>query len=283
MKKIKHLLLALSSIVLLFACDSEEYLPGPQANPNCKPVYFASSNSGRFNLNLGEQDHIMLSMKRDDASSALSVPIKTLEKNAIFTIPSSVEFAAGSTTAQLKIGISTAAESGVKYRFRIEIDGDEYVNPYIQSDGSYKFDGTVAFVKWDKYCTANFSWQTGTIYKPFTADIYKMEGEERYRISDYLNSGYDLEFNVNASTHILPIGGRSTTSAWYGEYEDGTSVICYPPTTGANVHITSFYYYLSTSSSLYTYMNATTKVGRLYHYNYNSDGSGGYNYLNFTW
>lgn len=283
MKTVKNifcLLIGLMGLTFAGCSDDDTYEPGPQTSPNCMQVYFLNTNEAAKVIDASDEYAITVEVGRMQTASAASVPIKILSQDEVLSIPTKVEFGAGESTAALTISFPNA-KTATTYAYRLEIDGDEYIDPYSQLEGSYRFSGSVLIASWVvaiKEATFTF----GSIFPAFKQDILQMEGTNKYKIVDYLHSGTDLLFTVDASTGaIAPLGGyQSSATAWYF-YNNDTEKIpipCFP--AGSDISINSFYLYLGTS---YTYLNMKTKKGRLYHYNYNSDESKGYNALSISW
>lgn len=283
MKTIKNIIYLLAGLIGLVATgcsDDDSYEPGPQTSPDCMQVYFLSSNEAAKTIDASDEYAITLQVGRIKTASAASVPIKIISQDEVLSIPANVEFAAGQSTAAIKISFPNA-KTATTYSYRIEIEGSEYVDPYTVLDGSYKFAGSVLIASWQvaiKDATFTFA----SNFPAFKQDILQMEGTNKYKIENYLNSGTDLLFTADPATNLItPIGGyQSSATAWYF-YNNDTEKIpipCFP--AGSDISIDSFYLYLGAS---YTYLNLKTKKGRLYHYNYNSDQTKGYNALSISW
>lgn len=283
MKTIKNIIYLLTGLIgfgFTGCNDDDSYEPGPQTSPNCMRVYFLSTNEASKVIDASEEYAITLKIGREQTASAASVPIKILSQDEVLSIPTKVEFTAGQSISTIKISFPNAA-TATPYSYRLEIDGSEYADPYAILDGASKFTGSVLVASWEvaiKEATFKF----GSIFPAFKQDILQMEGTNKYKITNYLNSGTDFVFTLDATTNVItPAGGyQSSATAWYF-YNNDTEKIpipCYP--TGSEISINSFYLYLGAS---YTYLNLKTKKGRLYHYNFNSDETKGYNALDISW
>ncbi|MEY8608691.1 hypothetical protein AALM74_05870 [Parabacteroides segnis] len=279
-KNIIYLLTGLIGLAFTGCSDDDSYEPGPQTSPNCMQVYFLNTNEATKVIDASEEYAITLEVGRTQTASAASVPIKIISQDEVLSIPTNVEFTAGQSVSAVKISFPNA-KTATTYSYRIEIDGNEYVDPYAVLDGSYKFIGSVLVASW-QVAIKNATFKFGSIFPEFKQDILQMEGTDKYKIENYLNSKTDLVFTVDPTTYVIsPVGGyQSSATAWYF-YNNDTEKIpipCFP--TGSDISINSFYLYLGAS---YTYLNLKTKKGRLYHYNYNSDETKGYNALSISW
>lgn len=283
MKTLKNIACLLTGLIgLTFAgcSDDDTYAPGPQTSPGCMQVYFLDTNEAAKVIDASDEYAIRLEVGRQQTASAASVPVKILSQDEVLSIPTQVEFGAGESRATLTISFPNA-QTATTYAYRIEIDGEEYVDPYTKLEGSSRFNGTVLIASW-VVAVKEATFQFGSLFPAFTQDILQMEGTNKYKIKDYLHSGTDFLFTVDAATGaVAPLGGfQSSATAWYF-YNNDTDKIpipCFP--AGSDISINSFYLYLGAS---YTYLNMKTKKGRLYHYNYNSDESKGYNALSISW
>ena len=149
-------------LTMFMSCgDDDKWSPGPQMASDNPCAFFDKSNSTLFQLEVDgdnelKQDYVIVTLGRDESKSvsAAEVPITVLSADANLSIPETVKFAAGSTTAELKITM-TEYEGGSS-RFSIEIDEDKYFNQY--SDGYYQYSGQINVVV---ILTATFT------YSPF--------------------------------------------------------------------------------------------------------------------
>lgn len=269
-----YLLFSLAVFSLPACSDDDNYTPGAEVSTNCEQVYFSKENASSLMLPLEGSRTITLTVERKKTTSSLSMPVNIITKDEMLTIPSTVEFTAGSTTTELEISLSAEAVPGTEYSFELELTG-ENIDPYTQLDGSAKFFGSVMIEKWNTL-QATFSFED--IYAPFEGEMLNLEGSNKYQIKDFLNSGKTVEFTIDKSTGAITfIGGYNDGTYWQFK-EDDNFVFCYP--AGSDIHITSTYIYLGAS---YSYLNPSQKTGRMYHWNNYSDGSSNWNALNISW
>jgi len=277
MKTLKYLFICICGLALTVCCsDESDYEPGPQADSDCMQVYFKNTNAAAVILTSDEDYVLNLEVGRVKTSEAASVPVVVESKDEVFNIPDRVEFAAGQSVAVLPVTFPNA-QTAINYSFSISLDGSKYVDPYAILEGSSRFFGKLLIASWVVFApNVKFTFQKD--FDPFYHDILLLEGTDNYKIKNYLNTGYDLTFTIDATNSaVIPSGGRSTSTMWYCEGEDGS----YYPFTGPGTTtiVTRFAFYLGAS---YTYMKLDTKTGRFYHYHYSAAGNG-YNYVTFTW
>ena len=112
--------MALTGFGFASCSDDDSYSPGKPAGSN--NVYFV------------DEAHQVLDLTATaDAGSALTVPLKQLQVASVFTVPATVEFAAGQTEVEVPIQISSDAEPFTDYQLRLAIP-EEYTSPYRVQD-----------------------------------------------------------------------------------------------------------------------------------------------------
>lgn len=273
--------------VLMFSfagCDSDDkWKPGPEDNSGSMKVYFSSENSYKnvFNAGITELDIVV---KREITTASASVPVKVVSKADVFSIPATVNFAAGESTSILKVSFPNP-EFDEAYFFTIEIDGAEYIDNYSQLDGAYRLTSSVTIENWVVFAEPTFKFTS--YFDDFQATILYNANTGQYKIEDYLKSGASLVFTVNENNGIAFVGGyQSSTTNWYFYSASGSAVAnripCYPVSTDhPDRYITYTYLYIGNT---YTYLDTTEKKGRLYHNCYYNDGTtSGWNAITFTW
>ena len=197
--------MALTGFGFASCSDDDSYSPGKPAGSN--NVYFVDEahqvldlTATSFNIKVG----------RADAGSALTVPLKQLQVASVFTVPATVEFAAGQTEVEVPIQISSDAEPFTDYQLRLAIP-EEYTSPYIQKDDVPELNIFVHKEDYVLYATGTFnenvlfgdSWEQ-TIEYSATLDVFRMRdvfvsGTNWYFLWNE-KSGDDCEFSwCNAS------------------------------------------------------------------------------------
>lgn len=186
--------LALSAFVALSftACTEEvDYTPATPSNVNDQ-VYFLASNSAAPVMQKADTQFTVL-VGRDNSSAAQSVPLKVTNPNAdIFTVPETIEFAAGEAEKELVITTSEKMELAKSYYLKLEIP-EEFVNPYNAQDNHPILVMNVLKEDYEPYAvgtyTAGFfsnqSWEQVMEYSPAL---------DMYRFPDLWANGYDVEF-----------------------------------------------------------------------------------------
>lgn len=133
MKKI-YLLGFLIGMIAFVGCSEDDLVtpsPSPEAPAGTQGVYFPSSNQSAFELMPVDPTEFEMTIARTVSTGAVDVPI-TVEVNDdnVFVVPSSVSFADGETEKTFKVTFPSAAE-GTTYNLKLNVEGDDYVNPYV--------------------------------------------------------------------------------------------------------------------------------------------------------
>jgi hypothetical protein len=304
MKFKSYIYLALAALGLsLASCgDDYEYQAAEKPADDCMAVYFTTNNESLTLLTSDEfnaDPSINVEVARVKTDKAASVPVIVKDDDGVFEIPSTVEFAAGDTTAYLKISFPNLP-SAQTCTFSIAI-ADEYVNPYLQLDGSDQFIASVLVAKWvpaiqgitNKILDSDSNYtQSDT-----ESDLYWLEGLNRFRMTNFLGSGVDLTFELsNASFDandtstwvglIIPLDHYyMRTTSWYllddeGNYASWTTDDIYPGIKRFLIYYGGGYGYF--------YFNGPSASGDEYSawlrtYVYFLDGSKDYGYAMLYW
>lgn len=120
--------MALMGAGFVSCSDDDDFEPGKPAGSN--NVYFVDEADQALDLTASS---FTITVGRSDASGSLSVPLNQVQVSSVFSVPASVEFAAGETEKVVTIGMSADAEPFTDYTLRLAIP-EEYTNPYIQQD-----------------------------------------------------------------------------------------------------------------------------------------------------
>ena len=118
--------MALTGFGFASCSDDDSYSPGKPAGSN--NVYFVDEADQVLDLTATS---FTIKVGRADAGSALSVPLKQVQVASVFTVPATVEFAAGQSETDVTIQMSADAEPFTDYQLRLAIP-EEYTSPYKQ-------------------------------------------------------------------------------------------------------------------------------------------------------
>ncbi len=293
------LIIGLTMIMFMSCANDDKWSPGPQMASDNPGAYFDKSNPTSFQIEVDgdnelKQDYVIITLGRDKAksASAIQVPITILSADANLSIPQTVEFAAGSTTAELKITM-TEYEGGSS-SFSIEIDEDKYFNQY--SDGYFQYSGQIKalVILTATFTPTDYSGSNKPEFTPFEQTIYDNQ-DGTYTIENFLfnNAGYNFTFSVDSENNIIPAStdGYNDTSEnrWYFYKANSSSssnrIPCYIPGNNASDYITYVYFYTKDNTSSYQAFSfdRTAKTGRMMGYARYSVSSSGRIAFNITW
>lgn len=209
--KIYKLFLTLLVATAFIACSEFEdvVVPSPAVADGVQAVRFAPSNKVAFELDPSKELSVSLLLIRNKATAgaAGSFPIEVVSnKDDNFVIPATVSFAAGDTTATIKVMVGSKAPAGADISFGIKV-ADQNVNPYKTEYGSYY--GKVIVVKWNDLGVGVFydSFAFGTEKVSYAVSVNVQQRDDKktiYRV----NNPYSTAV-LNAADWGNWIGGLS--------------------------------------------------------------------------
>ncbi len=207
-----YLSLALLGLALSSCQKGGGYEWAPKPSADSIEAYFLSSNASEYILG-GDVTSITLSVGRMQSDFAASVPVVVDYSDDVFRIPSTVEFAAGEDSAELTIEFPDIPKMEEK-SFIIRLDGVA-VNPYAVLDGSDVFTGKVVVSKWIELSDDVQLWLYEQLNCVCYSKLYWLEGFNRFRLEDFLETGFDLSFSlINSEKDFDP----EDISTWEGEF-----------------------------------------------------------------
>lgn len=302
------------AVVCFSACNSDDdnYQPAEKVAADNLGAYFASSNEADAIITPEEyasHPTVDLVVKRKNKKGAATIDVTVDQADPEFEIPSNVDFKDGDSTAILSVGCKNM-EQNKNYKLSIHLQ-ESATNPYEKVDGSYKFNYSLLIARWVKVVEqGRFSCSDSRLPQVYS-DIYQLEGQNKFRIENFLGSGLDLSF------YIIPQdkGGTWTASAfsatdrttWSGIFMpldhylndpdgydywwlmgDGESDYASWTPVGSDLGVSYVNFYKDTTSDNYASIDmngsTTTYAGFLIPYIYFSDGSeSGYQYIYMNW
>lgn len=318
MKKLHHIICALLAVVVsaaMAACsDDYKYEWADKVADDSPAAYFAASNKASEILTPDEyanHQSVRLAVRRLNTKGAVDVPIVVDRADKEFAIPDKASFADGQEETTVEVGCQNL-ERLKTYSFAIHLD-EKGTNPYLETDGSPVFNYNVLVAEWVKVVDkASLVWGKSE-YASTKSDIYWLEGQNRFRIENFLGSGIDLQYYIVAedketgiyTTDAFNPADRTTWhgafmpydhflndpgggSFWYlmadaanGEYAAWTP-------EGGTLGIDYINFYSDATSDSYSFIDmqgsSSSYASFLIPYVYYSDGSeSGYTYLYMYW
>ena len=203
-KKLLYFLAVAGTTMFASSCtDDLEYTPAGQ--PSGQQVYFAVDLAETINLEENSSS-VTIPVSRVVTDEAASFSIFATEESGLFTIPSTVNFAAGESTANLVITYTySALTQDQTYSCTLTIGDTENTSPYGMT--SYEF-SLIAPSPWtslgegtltDDVITGAFSRVENQV---FTVEIQESDNTPgMYRIVDpYINNQYKLSADGTGSS-----------------------------------------------------------------------------------
>ncbi len=295
-------------VSLFQACEKEDtWEPGPQTEPNNPGVYFDRNIPRIVELDADAnkqlvQDYVLITLGRDKlkTSQAIQVPIKVKYADSNLTVPTTVNFEAGSATAELKVQIGEF-ELATPYSLSIEIDG-RYTNTYASYSTTNEGGASNLDIKLEVVsvlCDATFtptdySGSSTPKFIPFKQKIY-LNSDGSYTIKNFLfnNAGYNFDFEVDNNNNIIPLLSTGYHSAdeqrwyFYSANADASAnrIPCYIPGSNPADNVTYIYFYTWDNPSSYTafWLNIAEKKGRMMGYSRYTVSSSGRIAFNISW
>lgn len=211
MKSINTLLSALFLLGVSMGITSctEEADYTPAKKPDNAQVYFASDETETVSLEAGQQS-FMVSVYRISKEGSLTVNIISKDESGIFTIPSSVTFADGTTKAELPISFNfNKLEAEKKYPISFAIDSKTETSEY----GPSELDINVQYApwgEWERFGTGVFTYSLYWGGKG-SNEIYRKKSlinpkQYMFKITGWGGSG-DVDFIIeyNEDTNLAKV------------------------------------------------------------------------------
>lgn len=197
MKNIKIFFLATVAIVagLFTACNDSDFEAGPAADG--AQVYFPDYTPTMYSIS-DDVTSIAIPVKRIAKDAAMTVAILPAEESGLFTIPTSVSFAAGSDAAELLITFDrTALEDGKEYPIALLINDEDNTTTY----GYRTLNFTVAPWPWEQMKGTGL-FREGWLGDVFSGNLFEIEvtvhkhksQEGIYMVEEMLGWPYLTEF-----------------------------------------------------------------------------------------
>ena len=217
MKSLRYILIASVALFALAACAQEEdpYKPGDPTNSNGHNVYFSAENPGSLVLGLADNS-FPVKIERENANGAISVPLKAYSASNVFTVPSSVDFAAGETSKEITVQFN-GAEPFVNYSLQISVP-QEFTYQYKDQNDYPAYAVTVLQEDFKVIHTGSYyddfwyeeAWEQGLEYS---------ELSDTYRLSNLWTPGYGFTFKWDGqSEKVTLLSSKIPTGLEYGSY-----------------------------------------------------------------
>lgn len=207
MKRILRYTLMLLAAGCVFTACTEEELVTPASKPTGPQVFFASELPTAYEIN-PEESSINVTVSRYEAGEALTVPVVATKETDKYTIPETVTFAAGETTAQLPVSYVPAdIEYGKYEKITLTLGDINQTTPYGYDNYTFTIGVTdwTDWGPWNSAGTATYKY-TGTYWSgddeglPF---VYRhniiQTNLYQFKLSKWGN-GVDIVFEYDEAT-----------------------------------------------------------------------------------
>ena len=209
------------AMILATACDDKNdinYEPGAPTSENSIGVYFDDSNPTEFIFQPGEATEVEIGVSRlNGIETAAEVPLIVTADEGL-SVPATVSFAAGESTATVKVSFGNLAESK-KYNLKVTVP-EEYADHYTTKPGATAYAGYIMVATWESISdNVKMLWVTQGVENEFTTSLQQLGNTNRFRFPNFLNSGVDYIFTVGSNSTAFPGYYSITTYANYEPYE----------------------------------------------------------------
>lgn len=222
--------MALTVLALgLSSCTEEcDYTPAQPSAVETNDYYFDAAQPASEVLGVSDTEYTV-TVERVNAADEQTIAIYAVADEEIFTIPSTITFAAGETTADIVIGLNENMEPFKNYKFEICLP-EELVNPYKEDNNSVCI---VSLMKEDyvPYAMANYVWgfiggleHKQVIEYSAILDAYRMKAPWADPVAAdlYVNyvgygaeDGEDVCFSINEETGEITVDPAAIKTGVY--------------------------------------------------------------------
>ena len=202
--------------------DDNKFEPGPAPAADCPSVFFVAPSATKYTFTAEDIPEVTVDTKRGNTEKEISMPLEVVadlpEGDGQFIVPSTVDFAAGEAETSFKIDCSKLPTK-TECTLTLKVP-EAYSNPYSAGLDAVTFNVTVSGT-WELYAKdAKFAFQSkfGDVY----SDIYAIQGTNRFKIVNFLDSGLDLQFEVSDTSysHIIPLNNFISYNDAFGTDDD---------------------------------------------------------------
>lgn len=262
--------------------DSDDWTPGPQDTETGVSAYFPAPAQTSYIFdpaNGAENMNIRVVISRQHTDQAASVPLSLESDHEGFSIPQTVEFAAGESETTFEINCGGIPDGSSEVTVTIDPSQSD-----IYGDGLYAVTYSVVRAQW-VVIADNVTYHYNNEYPETTSVMYNLEGTNQFRLEDWFGSGLSITFTASDPTLsvIYPVANALYVDGYPDEWElyDEANVT-YPQWIPGNVEggnaITYMYVYGSGYYKNNMLSNPDTGYGYLMPYFYLefADGTSGY-------
>lgn len=219
--KLKHIMMAaaFAAAATTVSCSDDKFEPGPEPAAGNQGVCFIDAEPYYFVSQVDETYKATIYLHRNSTEGELTVPLTTLYKGDLLSIPSSAKFSSGEDTTSIEIILSKDAKLLAKNSFGIAV-GEAYGDAYSDGPGLTQM---YSYMTVAKSILTSFWLEDYNTYEHIgeAQDRYIIQtGDDQFQIPDFLDSGMTLNVNYSASNFIENKSSAVTVSSKTSEYYD---------------------------------------------------------------
>lgn len=215
MKNLKYkfgILMSFLAIAGLSSCTQEvEYTPAEPIAVETSEYYFTQGTETGLAITPLE-NQIVAEINRANTENEVTLDLKVVNNHKdLFTIPTSVTFAAGEATANVVIEVNDEMPFFENYEFAISID-EKYTNPYIEQNNNPTLHYVVMRTDYRPYAKGiytSYFWEDA-----WEAYIEYSEILGLCRFKDCWFEGYDVTFELNFETMEFKMSEEKAPSGY---------------------------------------------------------------------
>jgi len=225
--KMNKYFIALAGILTfgLVSCTNSDYAPyEPAQKESGAQVYFSTELPASYNLKNYEKGSFQFDINRVDASSDASIGL-TVEADPAFTVAKSVTFAAGETSASVKVSWDDAkVVEATDYTIKVSVN--DQTTAYGNSVYSFTVSKPASWIKWKKVHVKEGWWGEEEDEYMYYQDLG--DGIRKCKIENCFDTNggadpTDIVFTWNTENNTLDV--EKQYMGW--EYQAGSPVYFY--------------------------------------------------------
>lgn len=220
--KLYKSLLSVCALLILGACSSDDAWAPGDADTSTIGVFFKGLDKYDVVVEADDSHVFDVQIDRLDATDEITVPLKVISCPEGVIVPDAIDFAAGESSATFQIDVTEMAPK-TSGSVVLEID-PAYASMYGAGSSVLTMNVTITggwVLLADDVVISTYI----NSFPDLTEELYVLEGSNRYKIPDFLNSGTDLVFTLSDPSLNYPVIWPFTNyqyyyELWPSEYED---------------------------------------------------------------
>ncbi len=190
--------------LLMVSCSEDKWKSGPEV-ADTMGVYFNLLENSDILILEDADRQATVTLGREKTDEAATVPLKIISCPEGVEVPTSVEFEAGQKTASFQVSMKDMPLS-TSGNLIMKID-PAYSNIYAAgtSEMNMKITVSAGWILLADDLVLNHSYEYNTYKFPEqVTSLYALDGANRFKITDFMNSGLDFVFTVPTPDEVYP-------------------------------------------------------------------------------